>query len=270
MNPRSTRRSTAVRRDASRVQLLILVVMLIAVSVRSSFAQQETLDSKKDVARRNGGIAADKIIVEPPSMSLSELVSQSDLIIRGRLGTVTARLSDDESTVFRDFAVTPIVIIKQRPGLAQASKPGPLPGLTLRQIGGRVTVEGLTLVGHTRFWTIRSDTLHNGTLVDRSHCRRRGRVHRSNPRLGWIIEAVTGKGCAPSHHRTRTACSGTGAILAPASSRAFQLSKIPRIAWRMIDLPCHRAGLLSEHGAHPENIRRPWSCPPYTVRRRTR
>ncbi len=151
MNATATR-SSAVRRDASRVQFPTLVVLLIVVSVGSSFAGQEsTLNSKKDVARRNGGMATDKIDVEPPSMSLSELVSQSDLIIRGRLETVTARLSDDESTVFRDFAVTPIVIIKQSRGLAQASKPGPLPALTLRQIGGRLVVDGLTLVTTTNF-----------------------------------------------------------------------------------------------------------------------
>lgn len=133
-------------------RFLILAVLLITVSVGSSLAGQEgTVNSKKDVARRNGGIATDKIDVEPPSMSLSELVSQSDLIIRGRLDTVTARLSDDESTVFRDFAVTPIVIIKQRPGLSQASRPGPLPALTLRQIGGRIVVDGLTLVTTTNF-----------------------------------------------------------------------------------------------------------------------
>ena len=96
-------------------------------------------------------MAADKIDVEPPSMSLSELVSQSDLIIRGRLEAATTRLSDDESTVFRDFSVTPIVIIKQRRGLAQAAKPGALPALTLRQIGGRMVVDGLTLVTTTNF-----------------------------------------------------------------------------------------------------------------------
>jgi hypothetical protein len=105
----------------------------------------------KDLARRLGGTASSKIMVESPSMSLSDLVRLSDLIIRGRLDTVTTRLSDDESTVFRDCGVPPLVIIKQRFGLAQAAKPGPLPALTLRQIGGRLVVDGLTLVTITDF-----------------------------------------------------------------------------------------------------------------------
>lgn len=131
---------------------LILVVFLIAACAGATVAGQETtLDSMKDVARRLGGIAKSKITVESPSMSLIELVALSDLIVRGRLETMTTRLSDDESTVFRDFALTPLLVIKQGSGLAQAQKPGPLAPLTLRQIGGTMVLDGLTLVTTTNF-----------------------------------------------------------------------------------------------------------------------
>lgn len=133
-------------------RLVAVVVLLIVASVAATVAKQEpTLTSMKDVARRLGGTATNKIDVESPSMSLSELVTLSDLIIHARLDGVTTHLSDDESMVFRDFVVTPIVIIKQPPGLAQASKPGPLPALTVRQVGGRLVIDGLTLVTTTNF-----------------------------------------------------------------------------------------------------------------------
>ncbi len=37
----------------------------------------------------------------------------ADLIVRARLTDMTTRLSDDETTVFRDFTVLPMAVIKQ-------------------------------------------------------------------------------------------------------------------------------------------------------------
>ena len=81
-------------------RLVAVVVFLMVASVAATVAKQEpTLTSMKDVARRLGGTATNKIEVESPSMSLSELVTQSDLIIHARLDGVTTHLSDDESRV---------------------------------------------------------------------------------------------------------------------------------------------------------------------------
>jgi len=129
----------------------MLLVSVMASVVATSAGQDATVTSMKDVARRLGGTAKSKIHGESPSMSLGELVALSELIIRGRLETRTTRLSDDESNVFRDFGVTPLAMIKQHPVLAQAAKPGPLAALTLRQIGGKMVVDGLTLVTTTNF-----------------------------------------------------------------------------------------------------------------------
>ena len=128
---------------------LSILVAVIAAAFTS--AAQEPLDSLKDVARRNGATANSKIDGESPAMSLKELAQRADLIIRGRLATMTTRLSDDESTVFRDFTITPIAILKQPPELSRAARPGPLPTLTLRQLGGTIVVEGLTLRTTTNF-----------------------------------------------------------------------------------------------------------------------
>lgn len=131
--------------------LRTLSILLAAIVVAITSAAQEPLDSLKDVARRSGGTVSSKIDTESPSMSLRELAQTADLIIRGRLATMTTRLSDDESTVFRDFTVTPIAIIKQPPELLRANRPGPLQTLTLRQLGGAIVVDGLTLRTTTNF-----------------------------------------------------------------------------------------------------------------------
>ncbi|MEO5894445.1 MAG: hypothetical protein ABIS06_01960 [Vicinamibacterales bacterium] len=126
-------------------------VLLPVVLAAFTSAAQEPVDSLKDLARRSGGTANSKIDSDSPAMSLGQLAQTADLIIRGRLTSITPRLSDDESTVFRDFTVTPISAIKQPPELLRASRPGPLQMLTLRQVGGTIVVDGLTLRTTTNF-----------------------------------------------------------------------------------------------------------------------
>jgi hypothetical protein len=124
---------------------------LAVLALGTSRLGQEPLDSLKDVARRLGGTVTSKIDVETPSMSFKELVQTTDFIVHARLATMTTRLADDESTVFRDFTLAPITFIKQRVESTQSEKPNQLPALTLRQVGGRMTVDGLTLVTTTNF-----------------------------------------------------------------------------------------------------------------------
>jgi hypothetical protein len=144
--------SVAVQGKKPTVRTIRTVSFLIVVLVTAfAVAAQEAVESLKDIARRNGGVASSKIDGESPSMSIRDLAQQSDLIVRGRLERITTRLSDDESTVFRDFTVTSLVVIKQRADLSQARRPAQLPALTLRQLGGRILVDGLTLTTTTNF-----------------------------------------------------------------------------------------------------------------------
>jgi hypothetical protein len=117
----------------------------------TSAGQDTTLTSMKDVARRLGGTATNKIDIESPSMSMKDLTQTADLILRGRLESMTTRLSDDESAVYRDFTVSPIEIVKQPSDLSQAKRPGLLQMLTVRQIGGTLVVDGLKLITSTNF-----------------------------------------------------------------------------------------------------------------------
>ena len=124
---------------------------LAIVPLGTATVAQEPSNSLKDVARRLGGAATSTIDVETPSMSFTELVQTTDLIVHARLATMTTRLADDESTVFRDFTLAPITFIKQHVGQTQPEKPDQLPTLTLRQVGGRMSVDGLTLATTTNF-----------------------------------------------------------------------------------------------------------------------
>ena len=98
-----------------------------------------------------GGSATNKIDIESPSMTLKDLSQAADLILRGHLELMTTRLSDDESAVYRQFTVRPVVMIKQPSELLQAKRPGQLQELTVFQPGGTLVVDGLTLKTVTNF-----------------------------------------------------------------------------------------------------------------------
>src|SRR5690348_14270204 len=88
---------------------LACLISLATILLRTAPSGQEaTLTSMKDVARRTGGTATSKIHVEPSAVPFAELVQSADLIVHARLETMTTRLSDDESTIFRDFTLAPI------------------------------------------------------------------------------------------------------------------------------------------------------------------
>jgi hypothetical protein len=129
----------------------LLSMLLVVSSAGLPSIVQEPLDSLKDVARRLGGTATSKIIVESPLMSLEELTRAAELIVRGRLDAMTVRLSDDESTVFRDFTVSPLETLKQPSDLAGANQPRPAESIVLRQLGGTIVVDGLTLTTSTNW-----------------------------------------------------------------------------------------------------------------------
>jgi hypothetical protein len=137
-------------RAMMRPMRILPMLLTMAISALPSTAQ-EPQDSLKDLARRNGGTIASKVDVGSPATPLRELTQMADVIIRGRLTSMVTRLSDDESTVFRDFTVTVSSILKESPELIRAKTPGPLPTFTLRQIGGTIIVDGLKLTTITNY-----------------------------------------------------------------------------------------------------------------------
>jgi hypothetical protein len=131
------------------MRLLRTLGLLLILSTVASSAQ-ESVDSLKDLARRHEGTAGSKIDAEPPATPLRELTAAAELIVRARLTGMVTRLSDDESTVFRDFTIAVTAIIKQ-PSELLSKVPGPMRTLTLRQLGGTIVVDGLKLTTRTNW-----------------------------------------------------------------------------------------------------------------------
>jgi hypothetical protein len=76
---------------------LATAALLVASSITVPFGQETV--SIKDLARKHGGTATVRVNSEFPLTSIDTLVSQSALILRGRIENAIAHLTEDESLV---------------------------------------------------------------------------------------------------------------------------------------------------------------------------
>jgi hypothetical protein len=76
-------------------------------------AGQESVSMKQE-ARARGGTSTNLIHLNLPGLTMPQLVSESDLIVRGRISHQVPRLSDDESMVFTDYFISPSSPCKSR------------------------------------------------------------------------------------------------------------------------------------------------------------
>ena len=125
--------------------------LIATLAPATTNAGQEPVESLKDIARKTGGAVVSQITIESPRLSLVELTQMADLIVRARLTDMTTRLSDDETTVFRDFTVLPMAVIKQAQDMDRSRTPRPAQVLTFRLRGGTLTVDDLRLTTDTNF-----------------------------------------------------------------------------------------------------------------------
>jgi hypothetical protein len=123
----------------ARVSLLLALVPLPA-------GGSEQSDSLKDAARRQGGTVSDYFQVEMPFASLSQVVSEADVILRARITSKESRLTQDERFVLTYFAFSPSRIFKDKIGIVptrntpQMTKP-----FVFTEPGGVVHVDGLRI-----------------------------------------------------------------------------------------------------------------------------
>jgi hypothetical protein len=82
---------------------------------------------------------------EFPLTSIDTLVSQSALILRGRIENAIAHLTEDESLVLTAYTIRPIELIKQPPEFGSLSAPGVVPTIKVEIVGGDLSVDGLRL-----------------------------------------------------------------------------------------------------------------------------
>jgi hypothetical protein len=121
---------------------LLIVAALGSASLAGVAAETQSM---KDEARARGGTFTNLIDITVPAPSFPDMVRASDLIVRGRVARRIARLSDDESMVFTEYAITPVRVLKRPGELASSDVPGEPPTITLWLPGGILVVDGLRL-----------------------------------------------------------------------------------------------------------------------------
>ena len=136
--------------------------VLIAISL-SGIANAQT--SLKEIAREHGGYASIVVDQEAPLLTVEQMSANADLIIRGRIIQTTPRLSDDESVVYTEYTIAPAEVIKGIAELSTAARPGPMAPLTVRQVGGTMTVDGLRLRTETNYEASGSPLVLRGEYV---------------------------------------------------------------------------------------------------------
>jgi hypothetical protein len=97
-----------------------------------------------DAARNNGGKTVSGLDVQEPKPTFDDVARASNLIVRGRVGHVTTRLSDDGDYVLSEFTIIPSKVYKGSAGDV-VKTPGPTKPLIVRRIGGTVIVDGLQI-----------------------------------------------------------------------------------------------------------------------------
>ena len=121
----------------------VLVALLVPIPAGSS---EQSGDSLKDAARRQGGTAYDYLEVEMPFASLPEVVSAADVIVRARITSKESRLTQDERFVRTYFAFNPSRIFKDKVGIVPPrNTPRMTTPLVFIETGGIVHVDGLEI-----------------------------------------------------------------------------------------------------------------------------
>jgi hypothetical protein len=120
----------------------VAFVIYAATNVSPAWGQ-----SLVDIARQNGGSAGSVTDVCGPVQSLLDVLSQSELVVHGRIVDVKTRLSSDETQVITEYTIAPIQAFKDtRP--ASVSTPGAVSRIVVQRTGGTLlTTDGL------RLWT---------------------------------------------------------------------------------------------------------------------
>lgn len=115
-----------------------IILFFFAISVASG---QERLRSLLELAKGQGGTAANSIDLEFPVLNFPQLLGQSDLVLQGRIVEAKTSLKSDESFVVTKYEIAPIRIVKQNNPI-NPTKPGETNPIVLRLLGGTVVVDG--------------------------------------------------------------------------------------------------------------------------------
>lgn len=112
---------------------LVIISALIVGSIVSLPAQ-----SLREAAKKHGGSADNTYTAEYQQRSRDELISLSEMIVRARISGIRTILVDDDRLVATEYQFVPVQMIKQVAAQRSAARPGPMPLLVVRRIGGRM------------------------------------------------------------------------------------------------------------------------------------
>ena len=117
-----------------------VLVFLIALNPLSAPAQ-----TLREIAERNGGSATGVISVDEPISRPADLISLADLVVHGRVTSMTTRLDTDERFVITEYTIAPIQAFKQQQQVS-VKTPGTMSKLVVQHFGGSLTTtDGLRL-----------------------------------------------------------------------------------------------------------------------------
>ena len=117
--------------------LAILAVAMLLPAV--SYAQGDTIPER--LAQGSMGRTRGSGSGHPPS--ITKLLNETDMVVRGIVGQPRVYLSDDQRDVYTDYPLEkPVVLYEAR--LASSAAPGTVPAVTVTQLGGTITINGLT------------------------------------------------------------------------------------------------------------------------------
>ena len=117
-----------------------VLACLIALSPVSAPAQ-----TLPEIARRNGGSATGVMDVDEPISKLADLMSLADLVVHGRVTSMTTRLDTDERYVITEYTIAAIQAFKQQQP-DSVKTPGMISKIVVQHVGGSLTTaDGLRL-----------------------------------------------------------------------------------------------------------------------------
>ena len=120
----------------------ILAVAILAVAIllpAASHAQGDTIPER--LAQGSMGRTTGSGSGHPPS--ITKLLSETDMVVRGIVGKPRAYLSDDQRDVYTDYPLEKLEVL-YAVQLASSAVPGALPAVTVTQLGGTIAINGLT------------------------------------------------------------------------------------------------------------------------------
>jgi len=125
-----------------KIHLQVTTALLLC-AVSAPVAGQETIPEL--LARTGVSGVGESTTPSGIAPSLSQVLAETDLVVRGVVGKPRGYLSADERKVYTDYPIMDPVILYQ-PEVAKASRPGPnaVPVVTVTLAGGTVEVSGLT------------------------------------------------------------------------------------------------------------------------------